>query len=245
MSARSDISSPAAAVFDAYGTIFDVGSAVRRRADLVGGSAATLVDTWRSKQLQYTWLRTLQCQYVNFGQVTADALDYALDAVGIRNDTLRNDLLAQYEKLDAFPDAIHALQELCATGIPCWILSNGTSAMLHATVRAAGLSPLIAGVLSVESVGAYKPDPRVYQLAVDELHVEASQIAFISANGWDAFAATHFGLMTVWCNRNRQPAERLPTLPSHEVASLEDLAALLGVRAATAPPASGPIGTVK
>lgn len=235
MNARRIISSPAAAVFDAYGTIFDVGSAVRRRADIVGESAATLVDTWRSKQLQYTWLRTLQRQYLDFEQVTADALDYALDAVGIRNNGLRNELLALYKALDAFPDAVHALQELRVAGVPCWILSNGTSAMLNATVRAAGLAPLIAGVMSVESVSVYKPDPHVYQLAVDKLRVEASRIAFISANGWDAFAAAHFGLTTVWCNRNRQPTERLPAKPTHEVTSLDELAGILGVRAAAAP----------
>jgi 2-haloacid dehalogenase len=219
-------------VFDAYGTIFDVGSAVRRLADIIGESAATLIDTWRSKQLQYTWLRTLQQQYVDFEQVTADALDYALDAVGIQDNGLRDELLARYVALDAFPDAVHALQELRAAGVPCWILSNGTPAMLNATVREAGLAPLIAGVLSVESVGVYKPDRRVYQLAVEELHVEAGRIAFISANGWDAFAAAHFGMTTVWCNRNRQPTERLPGTPAHEVTSLEALATVLRVRGA-------------
>jgi 2-haloacid dehalogenase len=221
--------SPAAAVFDAYGTIFDFGSAVRRRAGTIGGSVATLIDTWRTKQLQYTWLRSLQQQYVNFEQVTADALDYALDVVAIRDDALRNDLLALYVTLDAFPDALRALKELRNARIPCWILSNGTPEMLDAAVSAAGLAPLIDGVLSVESVGVYKPDPRVYQLAVDELGVAADRLVFVSANGWDAFAAAHFGMSTVWCNRAGQPAERLPGTPTHQVTSLEDLAAVLGV----------------
>jgi len=224
-----DSALPAAAVFDAYGTIFDVGSAVRRRAGTIGGSVATLIDTWRTKQLQYTWLRSLQHQYVNFEQVTAEALDYALDVVGIRDDALRNDLLTLYLTLDAFPDAVRALEELRNAGIPCWILSNGTSAMLSAAVGAAGLAPLVDGVLSVESVGVYKPDPRVYQLAVDKLGVAAHRLVFVSANGWDAFAAAHFGMSTVWCNRAGQPAERLPGTPIHQVTSLDGLAGLLGV----------------
>jgi 2-haloacid dehalogenase len=230
MNIRRSDSSPVATVFDAYGTIFDFGSAARRRAGIIGESVTTLIDVWRTKQLQYTWLRTIQRQYVNFEQVTAEALDYALDAVGIRDDALREDLLALYTTLDAFPDAVYALQALRNAGVQCWILSNGTPAMLAAAVRAAGLAPLIDGVLSVESVGVFKPDARVYQLAVDSLDVEASQIAFISANGWDAFAAAHFGLSAVWCNRARQPTERLPGTPTHEVISLEALPAVLGIR---------------
>jgi len=188
-----------------------------------------LIDTWRAKQLQYTWLRSLQHQYANFEQVTSEALDYALEVVGIRDDTLRNDLLALYAMLDAFPDAVRALKELRIAGIPCWILSNGTPAWLKASVGAAGLAPLIDGVLSVESVGVYKPDPRVYQLAVDELGVAANRFVFVSANGWDACAAAHFGMSTVWCNRAGQPAERLPGTPTHQVTSLDALASLLGV----------------
>jgi 2-haloacid dehalogenase len=229
MSTGRSNSSPAAAVFDAYGTIFDFGSAVRRRGEVIGDSVTTLIDTWRTKQLQYTWLRTIQRQYVNFEQVTAAALDYALDAVGIRDDALRQDLLSLYTTLDAYPDAVHALHELRHAGVPCWILSNGTPAMLTAAIRAAGLAPLIGGVLSVESLGVYKPDARVYQLAVDNLHVEAGRIAFVSANGWDAFAAAHFGLSAVWCNRAGQPTERLPGIPAYEVTSLDALPAVLGI----------------
>jgi 2-haloacid dehalogenase len=127
---------------------------------------------------------------------------------------------------------VQALTELRDAGVPCWILSNGTSAMINAAVGAAGLAPLIDGVLSAESVGVYKPDPRVYQLAVDGLGVPARRLVFISANGWDAFAAARFGMSTVWCNRAAQPIERLPGSPIHQVTSLDGLARLLGVRGA-------------
>jgi 2-haloacid dehalogenase len=227
MNAKPSKFSPSACVFDAYGTIFDFGSAVRRRAAAVGDSAAALIETWRSKQLQYTWLRSLQGQYVSFEQVTADALAYALEAVNIQSDTLHDDLLALYRTPDAFPDAVYALRQLRAAGLPSWILSNGTLAMLGAAVRAAGLESLLDGVLSVESVGVYKTDPRVYQLAVDRLGVEADRIAFVSANGWDAFAAAQFGFSSIWCNRTGQPSERLPGKLSHSLSSLDALPGVL------------------
>jgi len=229
MNIRPGAALPAACVFDAYGTIFDVGSAVRRRAPIVGQSAATLIDTWRAKQLQYTWLRSLQGRYVDFAQVTAEALDYALAAVNISNPALRAELLSAYETLDAYPDAVHALTVLRGAGVPCWILSNGTRGMLAGAVRAAGIESLLTGVLSVESVKVYKPDRRVYQLAVDALGVPAGRIAFVSANGWDAFAAAAFGLAVIWCNRTGQPSEHLPGKPAHELRSLEELAGVLGL----------------
>ena len=229
MTAQPSSSVPAVCVFDAYGTIFDVGSAVRRRAEAVGESAAALIDTWRTKQLQYTWLRSLQGRYVDFEQVTAEALDYALETVGIWNASLREDLLSLYRTLDAYPDAVRALTALRTAGIPCWILSNGTAPMLDDAVRAARLEQLIDGVLSVASVRAYKPDPRVYQLAVDELGLALPSIAFVSANGWDAFAAAAFGLSTIWCNRAGQPGERLPGTLRHCVRSLDELPLALGL----------------
>ena len=231
MKSRPNIARPAACVFDAYGTIFDFGSAVNRRAEAVGQSAATLIDTWRTKQLQYTWLRSLQGRYVNFEQVTAEALDYALEAVEIRDAALREQLLSLYRTLDAFGDAVRALTVLHGAGIPCWILSNGTPDMLAAAVRAASIESLLSGVLSVESVQVYKPDPRVYGFAVEKLGVAADRIVFVSANGWDAFAAAAFGLAAIWCNRTGQPDERLPGKPIGQLRSLDELPAALGLPA--------------
>ena len=221
--------SPAACVFDAYGTLFDIASAVRHRAAAVADSGPALIETWRAKQLQYTWLRSLQGQYVNFEKVTADALDYALEVADIDDDLLRDQLLALYRTLDPFPDAVSALRQLRAAGMRSLILSNGTPAILDSAVRAAGLESLLDGILSVESVRVYKPDPRVYQLAVERLGVQAERIAFISANGWDAHAGAQFGLSAIWCNRPGQPGERLPGKLRHVLSSLEELPGVLGV----------------
>lgn len=166
---------------------------------------------------------------MNFEEVTADALDYALEVANIENDALRDELLVLYRTLDPFPDAVSALKQLRAARLPSLILSNGTPAMLDTAVRAAGLESLLEGVLSVESVGVYKPDPRVYQLAVERLGVEAQCIAFVSANGWDAYAAAQFGLSAIWCNRLGQPDERLPGELFQVLSSLEALPGILGV----------------
>jgi 2-haloacid dehalogenase len=218
---------PAACVFDAYGTLFDVGSAVRKCAGVIGDAASSLIEVWRSKQLQYTWLRSVASQYVPFDQVTADALDYALDALGIANAGLRAKLLALYGTLDAFPDACRALTVLHESAVPCWILSNGTRDMLESTVRAAGIGASLRGILSADQVRVYKPDARVYRLAVEQLALEPQRIVFISANGWDAFAAAAFGFAAVWCNRAAAPAERLPGKLMCEIQSLDELPAAI------------------
>jgi len=218
---------PTACVFDAYGTLLDVGSAVRKRADEIGASAESLIEIWRAKQLQYAWLRNVAQQYVPFDQVTADALDYALEALGIRNVGLQAELLTLYGKLDAYSDARRALAALNEADVPCWILSNGTRDMLESATYAAGIAQLLDGILSADTVKAYKPDARVYQLAIEQFDLEPSQIAFVSSNGWDAFAAAEFGFSTIWCNRTSAPAERLPGRPIHEIRSLDELAGVV------------------
>jgi len=211
-------------VFDAYGTLFDFTSPVLRCTVELGSKAELLVGRWRDKQLQYTWLRSLQAQYVNFEQVTADALDYALDSLAITKPGLRDELLTLYFTLPAFPDARRALAELHTRDVRSMILSNGTRAMLEQAVQAAGLGQLIDGVLSVDSVGAYKPDSRVYRIAEDALAVGKDQIVFVSANGWDAYAGSAYGFRAIWCNRLGAPFERLPGMPEHEIRSLDELA---------------------
>lgn len=222
--------SPAGCVFDAYGTLFDVGGAVAQCAESFGPDAAAFVACWRDKQLQYTWLRSIQGRYVDFERITADALDYALEALAIGTPSLRDRLLELYFSLPAHPDAHGALAELRTAGIKVLILSNGTPAMLEQAAAASGLAPLLDGILSVESVGVYKPDARVYTLASTALAAPAEQIIFVSANAWDAYAAADFGFRAVWCNRRGQPRERLPTMPEREIRSLSELPAVLGSR---------------
>ena len=219
-----------ACVFDAYGTLFDVGSAAAACAPALGGQAAALATLWREKQLQYTWLRGLQGRHADFWQVTAEALDFALESLGIAAPPpLRARLMDLYLTLAPYPEVPQVLGALKAAGIPVAILSNGSPRMLAATVQSAGLADLVDAVLSVEEAGVYKPHARVYSLAVERLGLEPGRIAFQSANGWDAWAASAFGMRVVWCNRQGARPERLPGRPDHEVASLAELPALLGL----------------
>jgi 2-haloacid dehalogenase len=216
-----------ACVFDAYGTLFDFAAAARGCADALGGKAAALAALWRDKQLQYTWLLAAQGRHLDFEHITRGALDFALEALAIDGPGLRERLMALYLTLDAFPEAPAALDRLRAAGMRLAILSNGTPEMLEAVVRAAKLEGAFEAVLSVEEVGVYKPHPKVYALALERLALPASAIAFISANAWDAHAASAFGMTAVWCNRREQPRERLPGAPRWEIRSLAELPRLL------------------
>jgi 2-haloacid dehalogenase len=158
-------------VFDAYGTLFDFAAAARNCRDVLGDDIDRLTALWRDKQLQYTWLRAAQGRHADFWQVTGDALDFALETLGLTEPGLRDRLMSLYLTLDPFPEVSGVLARLKATGIRTAILSNGSPAMLDAAVKAAKLETLLDAVLSVEEVGVYKPHPRVYQLAVDRLGV--------------------------------------------------------------------------
>jgi 2-haloacid dehalogenase len=218
-----------ACVFDAYGTVFDFATAAARCPDIPEEGRASLTALWRDKQLQYTWLRTLQGRYVDFWQVTGDALDFALDSLAIRKPLLREKLMELYRTLAAFPEVYDVLRSLRESGFATAILSNGSPAMLDAAVNGAGLSGLFDAVLSADAVGAFKTDPKVYQYALDQLGVPASAVSFQSSNAWDAHAASDFGMRVVWCNRYGQQRERLPGSPDHEIRTLAELPALLSL----------------
>jgi len=215
-----------ACVFDAYGTLFDVHSAVAQHsARLVDATAVSTL--WRTKQLEYTWLRTLMDRYVEFWQVTGDALDFALETHQVNDSSLREDLMQAYLGLSCYPEVPLALKVLRQRGIRCAILSNGSPEMLAAAVENAELGNRFSAVISVDPIQVYKPDPRVYQMAVDELQLEPAQIAFQSSNAWDAVGAAVFGFQVVWVNRFGQRRERLGIHPAAELKSLEDLPGLL------------------
>ena len=217
-----------AGVFDAYGTLFDHASAAARCRDALGDRLDRLSALWREKQLQYTWLRALQGRHADFWHVTGDALDFALETLGIHDARLRERLMDSYLTLDAFPEVPQMLERLKAAGMKTAILSNGSPPMLEAAVRNAKIVRLLDAVLSVKAVGIYKPHPKAYQLAVDRLGLEPDAIAFQSSNAWDAYAASAFGMRVTWCNRYGQSPERLPGSPDAEIASLAELPALVG-----------------
>jgi 2-haloacid dehalogenase len=170
-------------------------------------------------------------RHADFWQVTQDALDYALDTSGIADRDLRNAIVGTYLELDCYPDVRTALPALKAGGWKLAILSNGTPDMLASAVKSSGLADLIGPVLSVEEVGIYKPDPRVYRLAVERLGLQARQIVFLSANAWDAVGAANAGLRVAWINRFGQRREHLPSQPDVEIGSLDYLLPLLGCEA--------------
>jgi len=217
-----------ACVFDAYGTLFDYASAAARCRDVLGDRIERLTVLWRDKQLQYTWLRTLQGRHADFWQVTGDALDFALDTLGIDDAALRQRLMNSYLALEPFPEVSDTLRRLKEAGLKTAVLSNGSPSMLAAAVDNAGIGGLLDAVLSVEEVGVYKTHPRVYQLAVDRLGIERAAISFQSSNAWDAHAASDFGMRVVWCNRYGQRRERLPGAPDREIRTLAELPALVG-----------------
>ncbi len=216
-----------ACVFDAYGTLFDVHSAVGKHRHRMGDLAEPVSILWRTKQLEYTWLRSLMGHHADFWQVTQDALDFAFDMHGISDHDLRKDLVEAYMQLECYPEVPEALSILKNRGFQRAILSNGTPAMLESAVKNSGLEDLIQQNLSVEVVGIFKPDPRVYQMAVDELNLKPDEIVFQSSNAWDAAGASAFGFKVAWVNRFGQSAERLPGRPDIEIRDLKELPELL------------------
>ncbi len=218
-----------ACVFDAYGTLFDVHSAVGRHQAALGEAAAPISQMWRTKQLEYTWLRTLMGRYEDFAKVTADALDYAFDAHGVTDSSLRGQLLEAYLSLDCYPEVPGVLSALSGAGIRTAILSNGSPAMLESAVDGAGLADSLDAVISAHDLAVYKPDPRVYQLACDRFDVDAGAVMFMSSNAWDAVGARAFGFNVTWINRFAQRRERLGHAPDHEVEDLSALPGILGI----------------
>jgi 2-haloacid dehalogenase len=198
-----------AVVFDAYGTLFDVDAALRRHARRVGESWEAVSALWRQKQLEYAWVASLTGpeHWRDFEVMTRNALFTALNWYGGASLDLVDDLMAAYRALPAFDDARPALEALREAGLGTAILSNGSRAMLAEAVAAAKFTPLLDHVLSVDAVRVYKPDPRVYRLAEDALHLHCSRIGYVSANAWDAQAAAAYGFRTVWVNRINQPTE--------------------------------------
>lgn len=215
-------------VFDAYGTLFDVGSVARGAQDVLGERWQTLSDLWRSKQLQYTWLRGLGGHHADFWQVTGDALDFSLTTLRISDTGLKERLMKLYLEIAAYPEVLDTLRRLKTNGIRLAILSNGTPAMLNAAVDNAGLGDLLDAVLSVESVGVFKPHPAVYELASRHFQVAPDNICFLSSNGWDAFSAKAFGFRVLWCNRFGQMPEHIPDPPDREITTLNGLPDLIG-----------------
>jgi 2-haloacid dehalogenase len=209
-------------VFDLYGTLLEVAS-VGRAAGQVTDDPAALVEVWRQKQLEYTWLRSLMGRHEDFWAVTADALDYALDRLGLAVDAdQRSALLDAWLDVRPYPEVPAALAKLSDRKLG--VLSNGSPDMLSAGLAAAGIGDALDAVISVEEAGVYKPHPSVYALAEKHFGVPTDRILFVSSNPWDAAGAKAFGLAVAWVNRSGATPERLGAPPDLVVSDLAELA---------------------
>lgn len=218
-----------AVVFDAYGTLLDVHSAVARHAARLGPEAAAFSAEWRAKQLEYSWVRSLTGpqHHQDFWTCTTDALRHVCARFGVRDAALVQDLLEAYRRLDAYPEVPAMLEALRAQGMRTAILSNGAPMMLSDATRAAGISTQLDMLLSVEAVGVFKPDRRVYALAEQRLGLPAHRMAFVSANPWDTQAALAAGFRAIRVNRTNAPDEY--GLEAAGVPSLTNLSPLPGL----------------
>ncbi|MBS8227747.1 haloacid dehalogenase type II [Vannielia litorea] len=222
-----------ACVFDAYGTLFDVAAAAREAAsepgrEALAGCWQALAETWRQKQLAYSWLRAINQAHTDFWQVTGDALDYAMAEQKLTNPELRERLMALYFELSAYPEVPEMLAALKNAGYSTAILSNGSPDMLMGAVTSADIGALLDEVISVEDVGVFKPDRRVYDLVGTALDVAPNEVLFVSSNGWDAASAAGYGFQTAWVNRAGLPMDRLPWQPVHELTDLTTIPDLAG-----------------
>ena len=206
-------------IFDAYGTLFDVTSATRIVANEEEYSSfpnhsVKVSNSWRIKQLEYSWLRNIMHEYIDFWQITKDALDFALEENQIKNEKLRQRLLDVYWNLSAYPEAQDVLTTLKANNIQTGILSNGSKQMLNSAVVSANLKNYLDKIISIDGIEIYKPDTKVYQMVIDQFNCKIEEVLFISSNGWDIAGASKFGFTTLWVNRNLIPKDRLTFMPN-------------------------------
>ena len=216
-----------ALVFDAYGTLFDVHSVTRVAESLFPGKGAALSAAWRTKQLEYTWLRSLMGSYEDFSRVTAASLEWTFEFLQLEpGDAERRALIDEYRRLAMFPEVPETLEKLAAR-CPLAILSNGHPEMLEAVVDHSGIRERFrGGIISVHAARIFKPVPAVYALVEDKLGVPRTMMGFVSSNGWDAAGAKAFGFRAFWVNRAGAPVERLGVRPDEIVADLAGIADL-------------------
>ncbi len=213
-------------VFDAYGTLFNVHAAIARFRAEAGPEADRMSETWRAKQLEYSWTLTLAGHYVDFWTLTERALDYALTRFPSVDKALRPQLLEAYFKLDAFADARAALAALKARGHKTGILSNGSPNMLKGAVDAANVGDDLDAVLSVDALKMFKPRPEVYGLVTDHYKCKPADVTFVSSNRWDVMASVSVGFGGLWVNRGKMPDEYFDFPPQRELVDLNELMTL-------------------
>ena len=215
-----------AIIFDAYGTLFDVNSAAEKCKDKIGDKWEGFANYWRTTQLEYTWLRSLMKRHKDFWQITEDSLDKSMKAFNI-NPSMRDELLNLYKVLSPFKEVPEVLEILKEKKFKLAILSNGTPALLNELVKSNKLDYIFDDLFSIEQVGIYKPDSKVYDMPIQKYRVEKNEIAFLSANTWDVSGGGNFGYNAIWVNRNKNIFDNLDYKPNSEIKDLYELLSLI------------------
>ena len=211
-----------AIVFDAYGTLFDVNSAAEKCKGKIGDKWEGFANYWRTTQLEYTWLRSLMKRHKDFWQVTEESLDKSMKVFKI-NSSMKNELLNLYKVLSPYPEVKEVLKSLKAKEYKLAILSNGTPALLNELVKSNNLDNIFDNIFSIEEVGIYKPDAKVYDMPIKKYQVKNEEIAFLSANTWDVSGGGNYGYNAIWVNRNSNVFDNLDYKPKNEINNLTQL----------------------
>ncbi len=215
-----------AIIFDAYGTLFDVNSAAEKCKDKIGDKWENFATFWRTTQLEYTWLRSLMKRHKDFWQITEDSLDKSMRAFSI-DPSMKNELLNLYKVLSPFKEVPETLKKLKGRNFKLAILSNGTPSLLDEMVKSNNLDKLFDDIFSIEEVGIYKPDSRVYDLPIKKYKIKNSEVIFLSANTWDVSGGGNYGYQSIWVNRNNNIFDNLDYKPSNQIKDLTELFSLI------------------
>ena len=211
-----------AIIFDAYGTLFDVNSAAEKCKNKIGEKWEDFANHWRTTQLEYTWLRSLMNRHKDFWQVTEDSLKKSMEAYKIEN-TMKNDLLNLYKVLSPFEEVLETLKSLKEKKYKLAILSNGTPELLNELVKTNNLESFFDDIFSIEEVGVYKPDTKVYDIPIKKYGVKKNEVIFLSANTWDVSGGGNYGYQSIWVNRNKNIFDYLDYKPKNQINSLKGL----------------------
>ena len=211
-----------AIIFDAYGTLFDVNSAAEKCKDKIGDKWEGFANYWRTTQLEYTWLRSLMKRHKNFWQITEDSLDKSMNTFNI-NKSMRSELLNLYKTLNTFTEVKDVLNKLKEKNYKLAILSNGTPSLLNELVKSNNIENIFDDIFSIEDVGIYKPDSRVYDIPTKKYQIQKNEVAFLSANTWDVSGGGNYGYNAIWVNRNNNIFDNLDYKAKNEVKNLNHL----------------------
>ena len=209
-------------MFDAYGTLFDVNSAAEKCKDKIGNKWESFANYWRTTQLEYTWLRSLMKRHKDFWKVTEDSLDKSMKSYEI-DSSMRNELLDLYKILSPFKEVPEVLKSLKEKDFKLAILSNGTPTLLNELVKSNNLENIFDDIFSIEEVGIYKPDSKVYDLPINQYQIQKNEVVFLSANTWDVSGGGNYGYNSIWVNRNNNIFDNLDYQPELEIKNLKDL----------------------